>query len=225
MPAHRLPNRKFNWKPSLAYAIGLITTDGSLSKDGRHITFTSTDIGLIETFKGCLELKNRITKASSSAKSKKQCFRVQFGGVQFYNWLMRIGLKPNKSLFLGNLLIPNKFFPDFLRGHLDGDGSVFTYVDRYNTFKNPKYVYNRLYVYLTSASKEHIEWIQATTIKLKNLKGAIQKGKLGPKKHRIYVLKFSKKESIEFLNWIYYQLNLPCLKRKYEVAKPFLKNT
>lgn len=31
------------WSPKIAYAVGLITTDGSLSKDGRHIDLTSKD--------------------------------------------------------------------------------------------------------------------------------------------------------------------------------------
>lgn len=38
------------WSSDLAYAIGLITTDGSLSIDGRHINLTSKDIDQVETF-------------------------------------------------------------------------------------------------------------------------------------------------------------------------------
>jgi hypothetical protein len=48
------------WNTNLAYAIGLITTDGSLSSDGRHIIFVSKDVALIKTFKRCLGLRNRI---------------------------------------------------------------------------------------------------------------------------------------------------------------------
>ncbi len=43
-----------------AYVIGLITTDGSLSKDGRHLNLTSKDIDQIQTFKRILNLKNKI---------------------------------------------------------------------------------------------------------------------------------------------------------------------
>ena len=38
------------WSENLAYAIGLIATDGSLSNDGRHLNFTSKDIDQIQTF-------------------------------------------------------------------------------------------------------------------------------------------------------------------------------
>ena len=35
------------WGSDFAYVVGLITTDGSLSKDKRHIDFTSKDLELI----------------------------------------------------------------------------------------------------------------------------------------------------------------------------------
>lgn len=40
-------------------------------------------------------------------------------------------MQANKTLSLGKLRIPKRYFADFVRGHLDGDGSVFTYVDKY----------------------------------------------------------------------------------------------
>ncbi len=47
------PLEKINiqWSPELAYAIGLLVADGCLSKDGRHIDFTSKDLELVESFK------------------------------------------------------------------------------------------------------------------------------------------------------------------------------
>jgi hypothetical protein len=222
MTAQKLPNKNFNWAPELAYVIGLITTDGSLSKDKRHIVFTSSDIALIETFKKCLKLINSITKNPSSAISQKQSFRIQFGNVQFYNWLVKIGLSHNKTFKLRKILIPDKFFPDFLRGHLDGDGSIVTYIDYYNTNKNPKYIYQRLIVYFMSGSKRHILWLQNNIKKIKNIKGSIQIAKQPFKKDNYY-LKFCKKESIILLKWVYYKDELPCLKRKYKIAKKFLK--
>jgi len=49
-----------DWSNNLAYAVGLIATDGSLSKDGRHINLTSKDLGQIQNFAKILNLKNRI---------------------------------------------------------------------------------------------------------------------------------------------------------------------
>jgi len=36
MSAQRLPDKNFDWAPDLAYTVGLIVTDGSLSKDILH---------------------------------------------------------------------------------------------------------------------------------------------------------------------------------------------
>ncbi len=35
------------WTPERAYAVGLMATDGNLSRDGRHLTATSADPDLI----------------------------------------------------------------------------------------------------------------------------------------------------------------------------------
>lgn len=50
------------WSSNLAYAIGLITSDGNLSKDKRHIKFGSKDEELMEKFKQSLSLGNTVTK-------------------------------------------------------------------------------------------------------------------------------------------------------------------
>ncbi len=116
---------------NLAYAIGLITTDGCLYSDRRHISLVSADRQLIETFNRCLGKTNRITLNPRSSLSKNDSYRVQIGDVSLYRWLTKIGLSTNKSLNLGPIKVPDKYFADFLRGHLDGDGSIVKYEDKY----------------------------------------------------------------------------------------------
>lgn len=72
------------WRSEIAYAIGLITTDGNLSPDGRHIILVSKDISLLKTFKKCLLLKNKIGQRRSGYTKRKDCYCVQFGNVIFY---------------------------------------------------------------------------------------------------------------------------------------------
>jgi len=43
MPRIKLPPKDFKWTPDLAYAVGLLVTDGNLSGDGRHITLRSKE--------------------------------------------------------------------------------------------------------------------------------------------------------------------------------------
>ena len=55
------------WIPVIAHAVGLITTDGNLSSDGRHMDITSNDFQLLETVKKCLQINNRITPKFSGS--------------------------------------------------------------------------------------------------------------------------------------------------------------
>jgi hypothetical protein len=54
------PKRDFKWTAEMAYIVGLITTDGCLSGDDRHVSFTSKNKDLVETFASILNLKNKI---------------------------------------------------------------------------------------------------------------------------------------------------------------------
>ena len=122
---------KTEWTPKLAYAIVLITTDGNLSKDGRHMELTSKDIEQLKNFQKCLGIKVKIGYKTSGYSDKKYS-RVQFGDINFYRFLISIGLMPAKTKIMSRLKIPNKYFFDFLRGHFDGDGTFYSYIDYYS---------------------------------------------------------------------------------------------
>lgn len=192
----------------MAYAIGLITTDGNLSSDERHIDFTSTDRKLVQTFKKCLDLKNKIGIKTNGRGGI--AYRVQFGNVKFYKQLENIGLTSRKSKTIGKIQIPNKYFFDFLRGELDGDGYIKRYFDP--VYKNSL----RLYTRFTCASLEHTLWLQNTIEGLLGIKGFITKHS------GAFDLTYSKKDSIKLLKKIYYKSNLPCLKRKLSIARSFI---
>lgn len=224
MPKAKLIRKDFVWTPEMAYAVGLLTTDGCLSPDKRHISLSSSDKSLLYTFMRCLGKTNTITLNAASTLAKKPSYRVQFGDVLLYSWLQKIGLHSNKSLTLRSLAIEDAYYPDFLRGHLDGDGSIITYTDAYLSHKNPKYIYMRIFVYFRSASKEHILWVQNTITRHIGIKGSIQAhlSKSQKGKAPVYRLKFSSKEAKILLNWIYYKPELPCLERKHALAKQFV---
>jgi len=121
--------RNPEWSAELAYIVGILATDGNLSVDARHITITSKDLDLLETVRDCLKLKNSI---GQQRRLLNPYYRLQWGDTSFYNWLVQIGLTPAKSLTLGPLQIPDNFFADFVRGVIDGDGSIGLYTDRSN---------------------------------------------------------------------------------------------
>lgn len=192
------------WSRDLAYAIGLIVTDGNLSKDGRHLELTSKDIDQIETFSRILSLKNKIGRKKSGYNPNGVYYRIQFGNVKLYRFLIKIGLTPNKTKTIGKLKIPDKFFADFLRGYLDGDGYTTAFWD--SIFKNSF----RFYIGFVAASEVHLEWIRHQIRRLYRLEGSLHYGKTS----RIFQLKYAKNASIELLKIMYYRDDLPYLRRK-----------
>lgn len=198
----------FTWSAELAYAVGLITTDGSLSIDGRHIDFTSKDREQVELFKKLLNLTNRVGQKSNG--TDQLYYRIQVGNVALYRWLMNIGLMPNKSKVLGSMQIPDHYFFDFLRGHLDGDGTINIYNDR--QFPGSR----RLYTIFLSASRPHLKWIQSTTKRLLGIRGYIHSTT------RAWRLKFAKHDSLRLLPHMYHNSEVPCLKRKRDLVAEFL---
>lgn len=150
-----------------------------------------------------------------------RCHHLAWNDLRFYDWLTDVGLTPAKSLTLGPLAVPDEYFRDFLRGCIDGDGSIVSYVDRYNTFKNASYVYTRLYVAIVSASLRFIEWLRARTQELASVKGHVEVRRSGGR-HDIWRLRYAKRESLAVLRWMYYADDVICLARKRRIAASFL---
>lgn len=200
---------KIRWSPNFAYAIGLLTTDGNLSPDGRHIDFTSQDKEQLKNFMHCLDIKVKIG-FKLSGFTKKKCTRIQFSDVNFYKFLLEIGLMPKKSKILSSLNIPKKHFFDFLRGHFDGDGTFYSYWD-------PRWRSSFMfYTVFVSASKKHIQWLRKKICKFLKINGHISKNI----NNSVYQLKYAKAESLRVLNKVYYNKNVVCLFRKrLKIAK------
>lgn len=202
------------WSHNLAYAIGLLVTDGSLSIDRRHIDISSVDKEQLDNFLLCVNKKYKIgTKISGNGD---QCFRVQFSDVSFYQFLLSIGLTPHKSKTIGSVIVPKKYFFDFLRGHFDGDGTFYTY-------KDPRWKSSYMfYLCFISASENHIRWIRNELFSRLGIAGSLTKAE----NSSVYQLKYAKKESLVLLAKLYYNSDVVCLTRKREkIAKVLREQT
>ncbi len=205
---------KIKWTPNFAYAIGLLTTDGNLSPTGRHINLTSKDKEQILNLKHCLGIKNKIGKKSRGGSTEKKYYVIQFGDVLFYKFLLGIGIMPNKSKTLGKILIPNKYFFDFLRGHFDGDGTFYSYWD-------PRWRSSFMfYTVFISASKNHINWLREEIWKRLKIRGHVTGS---GRKGTAYQLKYAKKESLKLLPKMYYNSRVLCLSRKKNKIQKVIK--
>lgn len=179
------------WSPNLAYAIGLLATDGCLSPPGHLIDLTSVDREQLENYRRCLGIDLRITEKFSGGR---KYLRIQFKNVIFYNFLLSVGLTPAKSRTLGPLKIPVKYFFDFLRGVFDGDGSTYSYWD-------PRWRSSFMfYLCFASASRAFIDWLQENIKRHLSVEGHITSAR----RNVCYQLKYAKSDSLRMLRRMYH---------------------
>ena len=198
---------KIKWSQNFAYAIGLIATDGSLSKDGRHISFVSKDLEQVKNYNKSLDIKVNVGLHFSG--TKKKAFRVQFGDVLFYKFLLEIGMSPAKSLIMGELKIPDEFFFSFLRGCFDGDGCTYSYWD-------PRWKSSFMfYVGFASGSLKFVSWLKSVVFRLSGLAGHISVTKKKGERNEYYQLKYSKYEAMKLIKLIFENKRCIKLQRKY----------
>src|SRR5262245_12236790 len=181
------------WTPELAYAIGLITTTMSRDHRADH------------------------TQHEPAADPSTPVGRLDPLPLAELCWP-----DAGKSLRLGPLQVPDEWMRDFLRGCIDGDGSIVTYVDRYNTYKKSTYVYTRLFVSIVSASPRFLARLKDRLETLRGVSGALTRRKT-PSGNDLWCLRYAKRESLEILRWISYAPDVPCLRRKREIAEAFLE--
>lgn len=192
------------WRPELAYALGLIVADGSLSKNGRHIDFTSKDKEQVENFSRCLPLTgNKIGIKQNGSKNGTAYYRVQFGDVVFYKWLTTIGVMPNKSKTLGKLTVPDKYFFDFLRGFWDGDGSLYGFWDM--RWKS-SYTF---FISFSAGSHAYLEWLQERINQKLHTNGYITAVNRG------YQLRYAKSDTKKIIAAQFERKDAVCLARKF----------
>jgi LAGLIDADG-like domain len=191
----------YEWSPSIAYAVGLIASDGCLQKDGRHIDLTSVDKEQLKNFSLALNRKFHIGTKNSGAGNPG--YRIQFSDVSFYDFLLKVGLTPNKSKTIGFLNIPDKFYADFLRGLFDGDGCAYGYMD-------PRWKSSFMfYIGYASASPLFLDYIRQTNGRLINVgRGSVRLSK------GIGSLYYAKKDSHKLFHFMYYPDHYLSLSRK-----------
>ncbi len=203
------------WSPELAYAVGLIATDGCLLERGRQIALVNRDLQVVEAFLDCIGRPGRYRTAST--RHGEPIYRVQFTDRTLYNWLLSVGLTPRKSLTLGSIAVPDEFLSHLVRGLLDGDGSVINKVNRADTSRRSDYYWECLRTRFVSASHEHLVWLHQQLRLALGLRGWVEKSKTTSAGNTLYRLAFGKRDSVRLLTWVYSDRQAPCLIRKRSI--------
>lgn len=200
------------------YLLGAFITDGCIYKNGKN-TFacqiSSCDEDWLQNIKNIIGINLKLHKF------KENYWGVRIIRNEIAQWFISHGCFPKKTLTVKMPIIPIKYMPDFLRGCIDGDGSIGTYFN-----KSTKRT-----CCLISASKEFLDEVQKYLLSIGIKSGITEKkqkkpsqlnGKLVIQKHKCYNLYTTGQNCFRFLKHIYYdnnQLNLP---RKYKLAKEII---
>jgi len=149
------PGPDVHWSKELAYLIGLIASDGYLSKETQRVSLASKDNELIQFAAKMMPLPGIYINKGTGILS------VYSTWPNLYLFLLSIGITPQKSLSIGRLAIPDEFFIDFLRGEIDGDGYTGYHKGRYPEIK------------IFSGSHVFVEWLSETLWRLEGIRSTI----------------------------------------------------
>ncbi len=207
------------WTPTLAYAVGLLATDGCQT-DGRHLAFPSADRELVESLLGCLGKTNKIAEVRT--RRGGLIYKTQIGDVRLCRWLLTVGVTPRKSLTLGPLNVPDDYILECARGLLDGDGGItnFTHAPTKSTY--PDYRYERIVVGFNSASRVHLEWLRDKLYPFAEAAGWFGVTAATPERHEYVTLRYGKRDGLRLLPFLYRDATVPRLERKHRIWQSYL---
>lgn len=212
----------YEWTAAMAYAVGLIATDGCLIERGRSIAFVSQDAQLVETLLRCLGREPKYR--TELTRLGHELHRFQIKDAALYRWLEQAGLTPRKSLTLGALNFPEDLLSHVVRGLLDGDGSIINRVWRADTSRRSDYYYEYLRVHFVSGSRRHVEWLKSRLGAALGLRGWIGTYPR-PGRHPSHRLNYGKHDSIALLQWLFADRAQPCLLRKRQIWFDYLRRS
>jgi len=111
------------WSSEMAWALGLLFTDGHIRAN--MVQFTSVDIDLLEKVKTLFQSSRPVQKRTQGYDKSKHIYAFAFSHPKIANDLRKLGMHEKKSLDMVLPNVPEEYMRHFIRGCWDGDGSVF----------------------------------------------------------------------------------------------------
>jgi hypothetical protein len=188
--------------PDGAYLLGLLWSDGNLTKNLATVRLTMTDRDVIEFVTSLMRSGREVRLIPRRQPSHKDQFEWTSGGKKLIELLVGFGLHPNKSKTVRAPMIAKSLHSHFVRGFIDGDGSWY-----FASCGRPS-----LRLGLVSASPGMLEdilnWFPPTKMRTVHKHGGAE----------AWTLSFAERDAIAIGNWVY-ATNHFGMARKYEVYR------
>ena len=214
-----LLNEKFfdEWTPKMAYVLGFWVADGYMRHEKSYrIVFASHDYNLLVKIKECMDSAHPVHLRRKSRKAILPEYELIIFSKHMYSQLQKLGGKRRKSKSITVPIMPSGYFPDFVRGYFDGDGSVF--YTTYRSTKNKK-MRTELRSNFTSGNPKFLDVLQTA---LAGILG-VSKKKICPfNEGASWKLGYATADTVKLLRFMYYPDCPIALERKASFAEDIL---
>lgn len=105
------------WSPDMAWLLGYTLADGCVRPDRYELSYKSIDYVMLDKVKGLLQ-------SNSEIRDSGKIYSLSIYSSQIVQDLQLLGITARKSLTVQMPPVPTEYFWDFLRGVIDGDGSI-----------------------------------------------------------------------------------------------------
>ena len=198
-----------------AYILGIIYADGYVGNNKyNNLVISLKDKELVESIANLMEYTGNISKGSKGGfENSSYNYVFNISSSKICEDLRNIGLYPGKSLTIKSAPdIDIELFPHFLRGYIDGDGSIFKSIKTcYHMIagERKKYSYTQ-YTCSILGTKEFLEDI----VRKSNIN---RYGIYNTKTEDIKQIKITSKKELNYLFDYLYSNSTICLNRKYNI--------
>lgn len=208
------------------YLLGAFMTDGCISHNANNKSFHST-ISSID--KDWLENIRDILCPISPVKWTRDAYRLYVGNNEISQWFIKHGCVPNKTLLATMPTIPDKYLPDFIRGCMDGDGSMCWSYNKAHG-KNKIYITKCGSFHLTSSAPNFIFGLH-NLLKKKKFKHSLSKrtnknskinGRIIVPQNSHYCISAGGMSAFNFIKWVYYTNHPISMSRKNIIAQELI---
>jgi hypothetical protein len=193
------------WTPEMAYVLGLWWTDGCMrikSNTGAHeFEIASNDREHLESIAQTIGGNYGLRKVFKDS----HCYKITFCSKEMYQDILAHGGTPRKSRTIGFPYVPPELLPHFVRGVVDGDGTL-----AWNGDRPVLHIYSgsRQFLFDIAAAIEHTTGMYAPNVNANRA---------------LWYIKWSTVRAKSLASWLYFDNPGIALDRKRAIATKFLE--